>query len=395
MFLDSRFPACAGRRGNDKTKFMKIGIDTRPLANLSATRGIGVYTSHLVRYLKKMGVEVVEVKEGRVPEGVSLIHYPFFDLYFPTLPLIKKLPTVVTIHDVTPLVLPELYPPGIKGRIWFRLQKWSLGGVRGIITDSEVSKRDIVEQLGILKEKVETVYLAPQDGLGETPTEKTMTVVKEKYRLPEQFVLYVGDVNMNKNLISLVRACKQVELPIAIVGKQAAASNAVGTESNSVGSIDKIGATSNVAEKIGKNINAEQIDLVRLKQEFGNDPKVLRLGYVPIEELGAVYRHASLYCQPSLYEGFGVSMLEAMTCGCPVVATKRGSLMEIGGKAAVYTEPEMEKLAKAIQFVIQLSPTQRKRLVQEGHKQAERFSWEQTAQQTYAVYKRAVGQEVR
>ena len=79
-----------------------------------------------------------------------------------------------------------------------------------------------------------------------------------------------------------------------------------------------------------------------------------------------------------------------MACGCPVVASKRGSLPEIGGKAAIYTEPHLNNLTKAIKFVLNLSPTQRKRLIQEGKKQVQKFSWQKTAEQVYKIYQQVI-----
>ena len=89
---------------------MLAAIDIRPLGNQSASRGIGMYTGHLIRYLKKIpGLEVAEIKEGELPEKTDVVHYPWFDLYFRTLPMRRKRPTVVTVHDVIPLVLKEFY----------------------------------------------------------------------------------------------------------------------------------------------------------------------------------------------------------------------------------------------------------------------------------------------
>ncbi len=349
---------------------MKVAIDTRPFENQSAQRGIGMYTSHLIRYLRRRpDVEVVELKSGRVEKDVDVVHYPWFDFYFHTLPLRKERPTVVTIHDVTPLVLTDWYPPGIKGRLRFEMQKLALKSVKMVVTDSVVTTKDVVKYLGMKKEKVKTVHLAPQDGLEGEVSEEMKGKVRRKFSLPDEFVLYVGDVNRNKNLLSLVEACKHAEISLIIVGKQA------------------------VEEKISdkEKGHVELRDLERLLGEYGNDPQVRRLGFVDTGDLAVVFGLASLYCQPSLYEGFGVPVLEAMKCGCPVLASKRGSLPEIGGAAAIYTEPTMEKLVKGIQLILGLSKTQRKRLIQEGQKQARRFSWEKTAEKMAQVYSAVMG----
>ena len=117
---------------------MKVAIDTSPLKNTNQYRGVGAYTDLLVksfRLLKIPGFFFHLVEEKKFPQDCDLIHYPFFDLFFLTLPLKKEKPTVVTIHDVIPLIFPEHYPAGIRGSLKFRTQKFSLKGVKAVITD--------------------------------------------------------------------------------------------------------------------------------------------------------------------------------------------------------------------------------------------------------------------
>lgn len=342
---------------------MHVALDVRPLSNQSAGRGIGVYTDHLRTYLQSTipGIRVTELKDGVTPGDVDVLHYPYFDLFFLTLPLYKRKPTVVTIHDVTPLVLPELYPPGIKGKIKLQLQNFSLKTVKAVVTDSQRSKIDIVNYLKYPESRVHVVPLAPQDGLLNRVDAEIIDKVRKTYRLPTDFVLYVGDINPNKNIPTLVQACKELGIALLIAGKAA------------------------VRTKYDK-YHPENKDLVAVQKAARQDETIRLLGYVPSEELSALYHLASVYCQPSLYEGFGIPVLEAMHCGCPVVASKAGSLEEIGGTAAVYVAPSVDKIAKGIHFVLNLTGAQRQRLVQEGKKQAAKFSWEKAARETYAVY---------
>jgi glycosyltransferase involved in cell wall biosynthesis len=342
---------------------MVIALDTRPLHNQSAVRGIGVYTSSLIKQFKQIpNLEIIEISKGRVSDGIDLIHYPWFDFYFRTLPLSAPLPTVVTIHDVTPLVLKDFYPPGIKGRLNFQIQKYALKKVQAVITDSEVSRLDVINYLPVAENKVVTIHLAPQEGLISHPITELKHKVIQKYQLYDPYILYVGDVNRNKNLITLVEACVELKIKLLIVGKQA-----VNTDYD--------------------HSHIENQDLVTLQTKYSKNQYIKTPGFVSVEELSALYNLAEAYCQPSLYEGFGVPILEAMRCGCPVIASKQGSLPEIGGSATIYTEPTREKLIKTINFVQQLSETQRIRLIQEGRKQAQKFSWKTTAQKTHQVYR--------
>ena len=152
--------------------------------------------------------------------NVDLIHYPYFDLFKETLE-ISDIPTAVTIHDTTPLIFPDTYPPGIRGRQAFDKQKKALKNVQAIITDSEASKKDIVKYLEISSSKVFSIHLAPAGHFKKIIDKKLLLKIKEKYSLPEKFALFVGDVNYNKNILSIIKATKEVEMPLVICGKQA------------------------------------------------------------------------------------------------------------------------------------------------------------------------------
>jgi len=347
-------------------KKMKVAIDISPLASGHKFRGIGVYTKNLVESLRKckppeLKVETVEAGEVDVLGKIDLIHYPYFDLFFATLPLKKPAKTVVTIHDVTPLVFPKHFPPGLKGKIKFLIQKASLGGVSAVITDSQNSKGDIVRYLAYPKEKIYVVPLAPGETFREIKDQQALTLTKRKYKLPERFVLYVGDVSYHKNVGFLVKACKALKIPVILVGKQAAQED-----------FDKT--------------HIENQPLATLIKEYGKDSDVLRPGFVEDEELAAIYNLASLYCQPSLYEGFGLPVLEAMACGCPVVAAKAASLPEICNGAALMVDPrDYNNIARGVKRVLG-EKSLRRRLVKNGFAQAKKFSWEKTARETIKVY---------
>jgi len=357
---------------------IRAAIDVSPLKSGHRFRGIGFYTKNLVEALQglvknkryaRWQINLIESKGEKV-EGFDLIHYPYFDPFFPTLPKRRKIPIVVTVHDLTPLKFSEHYPPGIKGKLrWFG-QKSRLKKVDAIITDSQSSQKDIVKIIGYPEEKIYVVYLAP--ALGFKKLEKNnlphrlielKSKVKQKYHLPETFVLYVGDVNWNKNVPGLVKTCEKIGVPLIIVGKQA----------------------------ISKNFNQEHIenrDLVWLQERAKRSKLISLLGFVPTEELIAIYSLATVYCQPSFYEGFGLPVLEAMAYGAPVVCSNQGSLPEVGGTAAVYFNPYQEKEMEEKLARILNDKSLRNRLIRAGKKQVKKFSWQKTAQQTIAVYQK-------
>jgi len=356
------------------SRLIKVAIDISPVKTRHKVRGVGMYTQRLVEALQRIGesenqrIRIDAFDFSHQPLAIShqrfdLVHYPYFDLFLLTLPLKKMAKTVVTIHDVTPLVFPEHYPPGIKGKIKFLIQKFSLQNTAAVITDSHNSKKDIKMYLGYPEEKISVVYLAPGEKFKKMPTGSWQLATQRKYSFPDQFALYVGDVNWNKNILGLVKACKKIKVPLVIVGKQA------------------------VQEDFDRQ-HIENQSLVQLIERYGKDSEVKKLGFVSEEDLVKIYNLATAYCQPSFYEGFGLPVLEAMACGCPVVAAKTSSLPEICGEAAILIDPkDYNDIARGLKKVISDKMT-RDKLRKNGFVQAKKFSWRKTALETLKVYER-------
>src|SRR3989344_1337554 len=174
---------------------MKVALDISPLKTGHKVRGIGSYTQQLVEEFKKgdYGIDFEFFDSQNFSSSSDLIHYPYFDLFFHTLPIKKAKPRIVTIHDVIPLVFPKFFPIGIKGALNLFLQKRALAKVDAVICDSETSKKDIISKLSFPGEKIRVVYLAPGPNFKKINTSQLFKI-KNKYSLPEKFVLYVGDV---------------------------------------------------------------------------------------------------------------------------------------------------------------------------------------------------------
>ncbi len=353
---------------------MKIGIDALPLKTGHKYRGIGIYTQNLLRSLnalKKSSLEIRLLEKKEDLKKVDLVHYPYFDLFWRTLPLVKQKATVVTIHDVIPLVFPEFFPKGIKGSLKLYLQKVALKGVKRVITDSENSRKDIFKYLNYPLSKIEVVYLAHSSEFKPIKSKSILEKIREKYHLPEKFILYVGDVNYNKNVLGLVKAFSELKkqkenkgLKLILVGK----------------------AFKQKGLKETRKIKS-LIDSLGLKKE------IKCLGWVENEDLVGIYNLASVYCQPSFYEGFGLPVLEAMACGTPVVSAKTASLPEIASEAAIMIDPyNINSLVKALDNVLN-NPLAAQMLSKKGLQQAEKFSWEKTAQKTYEVYQKVVQEQ--
>jgi len=355
---------------------VNIAIDLSPLKNTNLlahrVRGTGFYIENLKSSLLKYFPEnkyTFFIRGEKLPKSASwqidLVHYPYFELFFLTLPIFKKYKTVVTVHDLTPLVFPKEFPIGIKGWIKWQIQKLALATVDAVITDSQSSKKDIVKFTEISQDKVRVVYLAASEMFKPDKNTLLLYRIKVKYNLPEKFVLYVGDITWNKNLPRLVRAIKKINVTLVMVG-----SALVGKEFDQT--------------------NPWNQDLLRVLKLTEDDKRIIKLGFVPIEELVAIYNLATVFAMPSLYEGFGLPILEAMSSGCPVVTAKSGSIPEVAGGAACYVDAyDVNDVVNGISKIFYDEKLQ-KRLSQSGLKQAQKFSWRKTAEEIIKVYEKVL-----
>ncbi len=346
---------------------MKVLLDTSPLSDANANRGIGTYTRFLLdRLLNNKAIEVFQ--SGSMSEDelkkfkADVVHYPYFDFFFPTLPLKLITKTVVTIHDVIPLIFPKYYRPGKIGKINFLRQKLALKAVNRIITDSESSKKDIVKHLGVPEDKITVIYLAANPKLQPLATD-VWQKYQRKLKLPKNYLLYVGDINYNKNLPQLIKSLKFLprEIKLLCVGN-----NFHPQEIPEWVAIEKQIALSDVAKQVKF-----------IEDVIGDNP----------EELAAIYQGALAYIQPSLYEGFGLPILEAMQCQTPVICAKNSSLPEIAGEQAIFVkEATAENFAEAVKEVLAWKKKDRQTFVKKAALWAKKFSWEKTAKETIRVY---------
>jgi glycosyltransferase involved in cell wall biosynthesis len=343
---------------------MKVAIDSGPLNSGDAVRGIGFHTKELVKELEKLQndkfkLEVVDFSKTDLSK-YDIVHYQYFRPHALTLPFTKpSKKMIVTIHDLIRLIYPDKYPSGMKGAIFFALQKFNLRNADAIITISETSKKDIVRFLHIDPNKIFVTMLAPQTRDSSTSLRMTKSM-SDKIKLPDKFVLYVGDVNYNKNLLNLAKAVKLAKLKLVIVGKQS------------------------INEEVDDNIeNRPWKEFLKL---YKNDQDIIRLGYV--DNFDDVFKKATVYCQPSFYEGFGLPLLEAFQRNIPVVSSRTQALQEVGQNGCFYVDPKSpEDIAKGLKEVISNKKLQ-KELIQAGKERLKYFSWKNTAQATLEVYEK-------
>lgn len=333
---------------------MRIALIPAPILG-NAMRGVGVYGSQLTAHLKNIpGLEISGVPFDFWRQDYSdfdLVHFLYFDPFFLTLPPFRNRKTVVTVMDLTQIVLSDLYLRGIAGEVKWQIQKQLLKGVNNILTLSQSAKSDISRIIGYPEENISVTYLAPT-GVIRTATKR------------QDYILYIGDINPNKNVSSLLKAVRlMTNKRLVLVGKAF---------------LDP-GLTE--AKEIRKEI-----------QELGINNQVELKGYVSEEEKRELLNRAGVYCQPSIYEGFGLPVLEAMAGGCPVVCGNNSSLPEVAGEAAIYADvTSPEDLAQKINGVFSMTKKELESTVKRGLVQAEKFSWEKTAKETAAVYRQMLG----
>ncbi len=352
---------------------MRIAIDVSPIENKDKiahrVRGTGFYIENLKSALLKYFPDnqyTFFTRGESLPKNIDLVHFPYFEPFFLTLPFKKSSKTVVTVHDLTPLVFPDHFKVGLRGRLKWEIQKQVLKRVDNIITDSQCSKKDIIKHTGISGSKVHVVYLSAGEEFKKVQSsEYKVQSLRTKYNLPEKFALYVGDVTWNKNLPRIIEGVKDADIPFVMVGKA-------------------------LSEKDFDKFNPWNQDLVKIQKTIEGNKNFLRLGFVPTKDLVLLYNIATVFIMPSLYEGFGLPILEAMSCGCPVVTSKEGSLPEIAGEAAFYVDAyDGKNISKGIKKVFSEKKLQRD-LSQMGLSHVKNFSWEKTAKETISIYENKI-----
>jgi glycosyltransferase involved in cell wall biosynthesis len=271
------------------------------------------------------------------------------------LPLAHPLPTVVTVHDLGYRYFPDAHPTA--QRLYLDgSTRFSARGATRVIADSQVTRADLSRFYGIAAEKITVVYPGRDETLA--PAYADADRVREHYGLPAEYLLHVGTLQPRKNLERLIEAAAALR-------------------------VRRPGLELVLAGRPGWK--AEPI-LARARAQPGF---VRILDYVPQAHLAGLYSGAQVFVFPSLYEGFGFPVLEAMACGTPVVCSNTSSLPEVAGEAALAVAPlDTEAMSAAIGRVLD-DPSLRAALVAKGLAQVQRFSWARAAAETLQVLEQA------
>lgn len=289
----------------------------------------------------------------------SIFINPFFNFLAPPLimqRIAKK--QVAIIHDFIPLKYPTHFPIGLKGKINVFLNKIALKHYDVIITDSIASKKDIVQILGLPENKINVIYPC-------LPKHFIHHVAKYTSLLPKKpFVLYVGDATWNKNIITLAKAIKLLNITCICVGK--------------VFNIHKDHTKTEISNNESQNLSHPwQQELKGFLSETKDDKRFIFKGYIPDNELINLYQHALCNVLPSRDEGFGFSYLEASTMGCPSILADIPVLREISHNSGIFFDPNNpKKLAEIINDLLK-NPVRSNSIAEHAKKRSSFFSSDQ------------------
>lgn len=293
----------------------------------------------------------LKLEKDLVKNGIEVYHGLSHEI--PKKKKDSRIKYVVTIHDLIFMRYPENYS-SIDRKIYTKKVTYACENADVIIAISEQTKRDIIEFLNIPAEKIKVVYQTCADSFKLEGHYSYVESVRKKYNLPENFILNVGTVEKRKNLVSLVEAIgkSNTRLPLVAIG----------------GHTDYI---KEVEDKV---------------TEYKLDEEVAFLQNVSFMDLPAIYQMANLFVYPSVFEGFGIPILESMYCKTPVIAATGSCLEEVGGEHTIYVNPmDTSELAMQIDRVIESDELQLK-MKDEGYKFAQKFSSENQAKELIKIY---------
>jgi glycosyltransferase involved in cell wall biosynthesis len=316
----------------------------------------------LSRRSRKVYWEQVAQPRLAAPSSLDLMHVPYF-----AAPVVQRVPYVVTIHDVIPLVSPA-YRGSRAMRAYLQLVSRTVRKVRLILTDSEYSRREIGTMLGIPQERILAIplaaaaeFLAPEG----SQQEQAATRLRKRFALAGPFIFNVGGFDVRKRLDVLVEA-----FALAVPSLPD-------------------GTALVIAGRPHTGNPALYPPLDPLVRRLGVGERVRFIGFVSEEDKRDLFWAAAAYAYTSEYEGFGLSPLEALACGTPVVCSNRTSLPEVVGAAGLLVEPTPQAVAASLIRIL-TNVQLRERLARAGPEQAARFSWDRTAKATAAAYQRAL-----
>lgn len=306
---------------------------------------------------EKLWWEQIGIVRAGMREKIDLLHSPYWSN-----PIWSPWPTVVTVHDVIQFVLPE-YAWRKISRMYFSLVSRGAQHADAVITVSECSKNDIMQLLGLPPDRIHVIGNAVDETLFPVRDAWLLSNVRERYGINGRFILYFGGFDLRKNVPRLIEAFSRLpermreEYQLVIAGRY---------------------------QHLGHPLYP---DPRRRVQELHLDNQVVFTGQIREQDKAPLYSAATLFAFPSLYEGFGMPVLEAMACGTPVLTSNISALPEVAGEAGYLVDPySPERISDGLRHLLEDQPL-RDVLLHRGLDRAAQFTWRQVAEQTVRVYR--------
>ena len=309
--------------------------------------------------LEKLVWEQFTAPSAARKAGIDLFHTPYFGP-----PFFPRTPGIMTIHDVIPLRLPD-YRTRVTMKAYLQLIARAAHKATLIITVSQHARQDMMDALKLPSERIRVIYEAAGDEYQPITDAAILAGIRARYGLNERYILYLGGLDQRKNVPQLVRAFAHLyrqmhdpDLQLLIAGNPDQQTGPLFPDPRPLAS--NLGMTGQIIYR-----------------------------FIEEEDKPAIYSGASVFVFPSLYEGFGLTPLEAMSCGTPVICSNRTSLPEVVGDAAISLDPEnLHEMVEAMRSVLTNSKL-RADLRARSLQRAAQFSWRKTATETIAAYEEA------
>lgn len=339
-------------------RFRKAYLTRFPQLPANRFRNVEVWTkmARLGDNAEKLWWEQWGLLKAARREKLDLLHCPYF-----ASPAIQICPTVVTIHDVIPLVLPE-YKWREASRMYTGLTAFTSKRANAIIAVSECSRRDIVSTLGIPADRIHVIGNAVHPSYHPITDSWLLAAVRERYNIARKYILYFGGFDLRKNVQRIIRSYAALPAPLRAEYQLVIAGR---------------------LHLLGHPLYPDPRPLVR---ELDMGDRIIFTGQIREQDKAPLYSGATAFLFPSLYEGFGMPVLEAMACGAPVITSRVSALPEVVGDAGVLIDPYSEPAISEALGEVLTSPKRRQELGQRARERSRMFSWRQVAEQTVAVY---------
>lgn len=329
-------------KDNPETKFFSMAgsfTTVLPSTFLSTLKLGSYWRSFLLRgEAKRTKLDIFHGLSHELPNGISSVAK-----------------TVVTVHDLIFLRYPHFYK-ALDRWIYTKKLTYACKEAHCIIAISEQTKNDLIEFLKVPAEKIVVVYQGCHPNFHRSFSQEELRVVRQKYNLPDQYLLNVGTIESRKNVLLLVRALKEMKnssIPLVVVGRPTA-----------------------YLEEIKTFIEAN-----------GLEKRVQFIHKVSFTDLPAIYRMSSIFIYPSLFEGFGIPLVEAIACGVPVITSTGSCFSEAVGPSSIYVDPQDVKgLASSMEKVLEDASLRRK-MIDESTAYIKRFEPEVIAGEMMKVYR--------